>query len=121
MAITPETVAHRLRYAGLGSLRPTAVEFLLKPPGISLLLCGTPDEAVDQMRQIFPTSRKWRMAQTVATANVAAIRGAGFEVIPSPSRGLANHARLIHALGAAGFTDANLAVLAAVFRVTTGV
>jgi hypothetical protein len=46
----------------------------------------------------------------------AAIRQAGFELIPDPTARFPNHARLIHPSGVAGFTDTNLAQLARVFH-----
>jgi hypothetical protein len=58
--------------------------------------------------------------QTVGTSNAAQIRATGFEIVPDPTSRFPNHARLIHADGAAGFTDENLQRLAHVFRDSTG-
>jgi len=55
-----------------------------------------------------------------ATSVVDVPRAVGFDVIPAPSRRLPNHHRRIHPQGAAGFTDENLARLAAAFINTTG-
>jgi hypothetical protein len=82
-------------------------------------LHGTPQEAAAQMRRAFPDSRKWReTAQAVGTT--AAIREAGFDVVPDPTTRFPNHVRLIHLQGVAGFTDEPLATLAAAFRDTVG-
>jgi hypothetical protein len=61
------------------------------PPGISVLLGGSPQAAAVQMRHAFPKSRKWNQAaQQVGTATVAAIRQAGFEIVPDPTSRFAN-------------------------------
>jgi hypothetical protein len=59
-------------------------------------------------------------ARTVGSTSQEAIRGAGFDIIPSPSAALPNHHRIIHPQGVAGFNDANLARLAETFANTTG-
>ena len=59
-------------------------------------------------------------ARTVGTIADAAIRAVGFDVIPDPTTRFPTHHRLIHPDGVAGFTDANLARLAAAFANTTG-
>jgi hypothetical protein len=51
---------------------------------------------------------------------VEAIRQAGFEVVPNPSRLLPNHARIIHRKGRAGFSDENLERLAQAVQNTSG-
>jgi hypothetical protein len=94
----------------------------LTPPGLSLLLGGTPAEAADQMRQAFPDPDKFArihaLAGVVGSATVAALRAAGFEVITDPSAKFPNHARLTHPEGVAGFTDANLERLSKAFQDT---
>ncbi len=73
------------------------------------------------MRQAFPNSRKWRdAAGTVGTTTAAALRQAGFEIMPDPTARFPNHARLIHTDGVAGFSDVNLEALAQTFSDTTG-
>jgi hypothetical protein len=73
------------------------------------------------MRRAFPKSRKWQAgAQIVGSTTAAAVRQAGFDIVPDPTSRFANHARLIHSNGVAGFTDANLATLSQAFRDTTG-
>jgi len=73
------------------------------------------------MLSAFPGSRKWReTAHTVGTTTVAAVREAGFEVVPDPTARFPHHARLIHASGIAGFTDDRLTILAATFHNTMG-
>jgi hypothetical protein len=73
------------------------------------------------MRRAFPGSRKWReTAHTVGTTTAAAIREAGFDLVPDPTPRFPNHARLIHPQGVEGFTDESLTTLAATFRDTVG-
>ena len=91
------------------------------PPGISILLGGTPQQEATQMRQAFPRSRKWRRtAHTVGTTTAAALRQVGFEIVPDSTPRFSNHARLTHLDGVAGFTHANLERLAQTFRDTRG-
>lgn len=119
--IAPEMVVHRVGGGSIANLRLSLLEQNLTPPGISLLLGGTPQGAATQMRQAFPNSRKWRdSAHTVGTTTAVAIRQAGFELVPNPTARFPNHARLIHLSGVAGFTDANLEQLARVFHDTEG-
>jgi hypothetical protein len=102
-------------------LRLSVVDRRETPPGISVLLAVTPQQAAAQMRQAFPGSRKWQAtAQTVGSSTAEAVRQAGFEIVPDPTSRFPNHARLIHPAGVAGFSDANLAVLSAAFQDTTG-
>lgn len=104
----------------MANLRLSAVDRQQTPPGISVLLGGTPGEAAEQMRQAFPRSRKWQTAsQTVGSTTVVEVRQAGFEVVPDPTSRFANHARLILPTGETGFTDAKLAILARVFQDST--
>jgi hypothetical protein len=118
--ISPETEVHRVGGGCLANLRLSPLDAKQTPPGISVLLGGTPQAAAAQMRHAFPGSRKWReTAHTVGTTTAGAIREAGFEVVPDPTIRFPNHARLIHPRGVAGFTDENLARLAATFRNTT--
>jgi hypothetical protein len=59
-------------------------------------------------------------AKTQGTISEEAIRAAGFDIIPNPSKALPNHHRIIHPEGTAGFSDENLAKLAEAFVNTTG-
>ena len=119
--ITPETVVHRVGGGSVANLRLSLLDTQQTPPGISVLLHGPPQEAAAQMRRAFPGSRKWReTAQTVGATTAAAIREAGFDVVPDPTTRFPNHARLIHPQGVAGFTDEHLVTLAATFRDTVG-
>jgi hypothetical protein len=103
----------------IANLRLSLLDVQQTPPGISVLLHGTPQEAAAQMQRAFPGSRKWReTAHTVGTTTVAAIREAGFDVVPDPTTRFPNHARLMHPQGVAGFTDEHLVILAATFRDT---
>ena len=119
--IAPETMVHRVGGGSVANLRLSPLDQRQTPPGISVLLGGTPQKAAAQMRQAFPNSRKWReRAHTVGTTTAAAVRQAGFEIVPDPTTRFPNHARLIHPSGAAGFTDANLEMLAQTFQDTEG-
>lgn len=119
--IAPDTVVHRVGGGSVANLRLSPIDAQETPPGISVLLHATPQEAAAQMRRAFPGSRKWRAtAHTVGTTTAAAIRGVGFETVPDPTTRFPNHARLIHPQGAAGFTDERLASLAATVHNTVG-
>ena len=72
------------------------------------------------MRRAFPKSRKWQQnSHTVGTAT-AAIRAAGFDILPDSTDRFPNHGRLIHPDGLAGFTDENLERLSQAFQDATG-
>lgn len=119
--IAPETVVHRIGGGGVANLRLPPLDAQQMPPGISILLGSTPQEAAAQMRRAFPGSRKWRKAgQVVGTTTATAVRAVGFDIVPDPTMRFPNHARLIHPQGVEGFTDEHLAALAATFRNTLG-
>jgi hypothetical protein len=119
--IAPETVVHRVGGGDVVNLRLSPIDQAQTPPGISVLLGGTPQDAANQMRQAFPGSRKWlQTAETVGSTTAEAIRQAGFEIVPDSTNRFPNHARLIHADGSVGFTDDRLEVLAKAFHDTTG-
>jgi hypothetical protein len=119
--ITPDTVVHRVGGGSVANLRLSLLDAQQTPPGISVLLHGTPQEAAAQMRRAFPGSRKWReTAQTVGTTTAAAIREAGFDIVPDPTTRFPHHARLMHPQDVAGFADENLVTLAATFHDTVG-
>jgi len=114
----PDAIIHRIGSVSVAGLRPKPAELAVTPPGISVLVGGTPAEAVAQMRAVYPRSKKWMTATTVGTATVDQVRAAGFEVIADPTPNFPNHARIVHPLGAAGFTDQNRASLAGVLAET---
>jgi len=119
--LAPETIVHRVGGGSVENLRLSLIDIQQTPPGISLLVGGTPQEAAAQMLSAFPGSRKWReTAHTAGTTTVAAVRETGFEVVPDPTARFPHHARLIHASGIAGFTDDHLTILAATFHNTMG-
>jgi hypothetical protein len=118
--ISADTVLHRIGGSAISNLRLSVLDETLNPPGISVLLGGTPQAAANQMRAAFPRSRKWNAAHAVGTSTAAAIRGAGFELVPDPTTRFANHARLIHPAGVVGFTDENLKALAQTFQEMSG-
>ena len=112
---------HRIGGASIENLRLKPKEATLNPPGISVLKSPTPGDAAAEMRAAYPDATGLHeAAKTVGSSTTGAIRSAGFDVIPAPSRRLPNHHRLIHPEGAAGFTDENLARLAEAFVNTTG-
>jgi hypothetical protein len=112
---------HRIGGGRVENLRLKPQEALLRPPGISLLLAPSPGEAARQIQEAFPAADRLHAAtQVIGSTTVEHIRSAGFDVIPSPTRKLPNHYRLIHPDGVQGFSDANLTRLSAVFMNTTG-
>lgn len=118
--IVPDTLVHRVGGGSVDNLRLSPLEEALTPPGISVLLGGTPQEAADQMRRAFPRSRKWQEAsRSVGTATTGAVRQTGFDVVPDATARFANHARVIHPDGVDGFNDGNLDRLAQTFENTT--
>jgi hypothetical protein len=119
--VADDAVIHRIGGAGVPNLRLKPAERGLSPPGFSISIGGTADEAAAEIRALFPTSRKWALtAGTVASATAGAIRAAGFDVVRAPSAAQPDHGRIIHPAGVAGFTDANLTRLAAALVETTG-
>src|SRR6266481_1712824 len=85
-------------------LRPP--EAKLEPPGISVLIGGTPAQTAADFRRVFGTkSILGQAVGTVGTAEIGQIRAVGFDVVPVPTRNFPNHGRIIHPTeGAAGFT-----------------
>jgi hypothetical protein len=116
-ASVAEIVVHRIGGASVENLRLKSKEKTLVPPGISVLLGGTPEKVREDVRRAFPNAAALlEAAETVGRATVGAIRQTGFDVIADPTRHFANHARLVHPKGIDGFTDANLAELSKVFE-----
>jgi hypothetical protein len=112
---------HRIGGGSIENLRLKPAEEKLSPPGISVLRLPTPGEAAAAIRVAFPRATGLHTAaRTVGTVSDEVIRAMGFDVIPDPTTRLPAHHRLIHPNGVAGFTDANLARLAAAFVNTTG-
>ncbi len=64
------------------------------------------------MKLAYPNSAKWSGGLAVGTSTAGIIRSVGFEVWPCPTHVFANHARIVHPDGLAGFTDLNLSRLA---------
>ena len=97
-------------------------EAKLDPPGISVLIGGTPADTAAAFRRVFgPKSSLGKAAKTVGTAEIEKIRAAGFDVVAVPTQNFSNHGRIIHPTeGAAGFTPENLQKLSQVFTNTTG-
>jgi hypothetical protein len=89
VGVPPETVIHRIGGVNVENLRLKPREEALTPPGISVLLGGTPAQAAKQMRQAFPDPQKFarlhELANTVGTTTAAAIGQAGFGVMADPS------------------------------------
>ena len=111
---------HRIGGGSVGNLRLKLAEEKLDPPGISVLKAPAPVDVVAQVRSAFPgATRLLEAAKVIGTTSEEAIRQAGFELLPDPTRRFPNHHRIIHPAGAAGFTDENLARLSAAFSETT--
>jgi hypothetical protein len=120
MPLPDDAVVHRVGGGTVENLRLGPLDAAARPPGVSVLVGGSPDAAAAQMRTNFNT-RKWRaLAGTVGTTTAAAVRSARFDVVELPTAKLPNHARVVHPDGLTGFSDENLARLAAVFQTTTG-
>jgi len=113
---------HRIGGGAAGNLALRPAEGALDPPGISVLISGTPAEPAADMRRVFgPHSSLGKKAGIVGTADLEQIRNAGFDVIPDRTGHFPNHGRLIHpSQGAAGFSRENLEKLSRVFTDTTG-
>jgi hypothetical protein len=86
--IDSSTAVHRIGGAGLDNLSLKPSEERLDPPGFSVLLGGTPQDAADQMRRGFADpvqfARLHAQSVVVASATVGDIRRAGFDVVPAP-------------------------------------
>lgn len=97
-------------------------ELKLDPPGISVLIGGTPWETAADFRRVFgPNSSIGQAAETVGTAEIDHIRALGFDVVSIPTRNFPNHGRIVHPKdGVAGFNQENLQKLSRIFTVTTG-
>ena len=120
MPLPDDVVVHRVGGAAVENLRLGPLDSPAIPPGLSVLAGGSPGQAAAQMRTAYP-GRKWRAAASVvASASVAAVRAAGFDVVEMPTNKLTNHARLTHPAGVGGFTDDDLLRLAQAFQTTTG-
>ena len=118
--ISPDVFVHRLGGAGIDNLRLKTKEQTLLPPGISVFRAIDPAEVRMQVRQAFPNAtRLIADAKTIATATVAAIRQAGFDVMPNPTQHFPNHVRLFHPDGLSGFSDDQLAELSRAFSTVT--
>ena len=112
---------HRIGGANVENLRLKPREATLNLPGISVIKAPNSGAAAQEMRTGLPKAKNLHeQAKTIGSATEEAIRGAGFDVIPTPSDTLPNHHRIIHPEGVRGFNDANLARLAEAFVNTTG-
>lgn len=112
---------HRIGGGSAENLRLKPAEALLTPPGISVLRTATPGEAARQVRAAFPKAAKLiEAAGTVGSTTDQAVKDAGFEVRPDPTRRFPNHRRVTQPAGAAGFSDENLKRFSGVFTDTTG-
>jgi len=118
---SPDRDIHRIGGTSIENLRLKAQEAALDPPGISVLKARSPAEAANQMRAAYPKAKRLHeAAKVVGSSSTDLIRGAGFDVIPTPSRRLPSHHEIMHPDGAAGFADENLVRLAAAFVNTEG-
>src|SRR5437764_14956088 len=115
--MTPNDPCHRIGGGDPANLKLRAAEANLNPPGISVLVGGTPQQAAADFRRVFgPRSTIGKKATVVGTASLGKIRDTGFDVIDDPTTNFPNHGRLIHPTeGAAGFTDETLKPLSQAF------
>ncbi len=109
MVITEELAVHRVGPADIANFRLKKGDKKLHVPGISVLLGGSPEDAVAQMLRAYwdrgKYSRIHKLAESVSSATVDAIRKAGFDVIWAPTSHFHNHGRIIHVSGIVGFSD----------------
>ena len=113
--------AHRIGGGSASNLKMKPQEETLDPPGISVLIGGTPEQAAVDFRRVFGRrSTLGKKARIVGTAEIVKIREVGFDVIADPSKNFPNHGRLIHPCGSEEFTTENLEELSKVFTDTTG-
>ena len=116
VVVAGEEAALRIGGGDASNLTLKPAEEQLDPPGISVLIGGTPEHAAADTRRVFGArSTLGKLARIVGTAEIRAIRAIGFDVIAVPTKNFPNHGRLIHASGVAGFTFGNLQNLATVF------
>jgi hypothetical protein len=112
---------HCIGGSSVENLRLKPPELKLDVPGISVLKCSSARDAAEQIRSTLKKAKRLHeAAKIIGSTTEDLIRSAGFDIVPAPSRTLPNHYRIIHADGAAGFTDENLARLALVFVNTEG-
>jgi hypothetical protein len=118
---TDDDSCHRIGGGDVSNLQLKPQEANLNPPGISVLLGGTAQQAAADWRTVFAKPGASAKASTVGTADIGDIRKLGFDVILAPTPSFPNHGRLIHPTeGAAGFTAENLRELSQLFTDTTG-
>ena len=88
------------RMGGKSNMNLKPAEKNLSPPGFSVLVGGTPDQAAAQMRAAFPPTRYpglHQLSKTVGSARISRIRAIGFDVVGDPTSNFPNnHSRLIH-------------------------
>lgn len=119
LGLLPGILVHRIGGGSVDNLDLKPPECKLKPPGISVLLGGTPGEAAAQIREAFPDAPSLHAAaRIVASATLEAIRRTGFEIVEKATRHLPNHARLTHPDGVAGFSEENRLRLSNAFQNT---
>ena len=109
-------VCHRIGGGQVANLGLRRQEASLIPPGISVLIGGTPEKAAANWRIAFPRSGPSAKASVVGVAEIENIRELGFDVIAMPTPNFPNHGRLIHPTeGEAEFTPENLQRLSNAF------
>jgi hypothetical protein len=91
----------------------------LNPPGFSVFLGGTAEDAANKLIEAYPHPIKFstlhELAKRVASGTVEKIKAAEFAVIRDRTKRFPNHARLIHPKGAEGFGEKALKELAKAF------
>ncbi len=118
---TQKDVCHRIGGGHVGNLALRPQEANLHPPGVSVLIGGTAEQAATDWRAVFPKPGPSAKASVIGVAEIEKLRVLGFDVIDVPTPNFPNHGRLIHpALGEAGFTPENLQRLSNVFTDRAG-
>jgi hypothetical protein len=121
-SIQSEICVHRVGGGGPKNLELKPQESKLDPPGISVLIGGTPGETAADFRRVFgPRSSIGQAAKTVGTAQIDQIRALGFDVVSVPTDNFPNHGRIVHPNDrASGFNQENLQKLSRLFTDTIG-
>ncbi|MCI0680785.1 MAG: hypothetical protein L0Y71_01665 [Gemmataceae bacterium] len=112
-------VIHRFGTISVETWRLRESDKLENPPGLSVLIGGTAEDAAAAMLEAYADKRKYsrihEMIKKTNTTSVLRIRQSGFDVVAAPTKRFANHGRVIHPQGSDGFTDENLQKLMAAF------
>ena len=102
------------------NLLMSAAEEGLTPPGISVILANSADEAALAMRNAFPHAKALiKKSSTIGSTTAEQIRDAGYKLLFKPSNALPTHHRVYHPDGIDAF-NSNIERLASIFVTTIG-